>query len=105
MCYAALRIQSIQAQLGPYQFGIQYSANVPEQIVYPMQPMPFASVLSGQGLIREGQFGLLPAWVDEKRGGAQYSRKWKTYNARSEGLFERPTFREAARLRRAAIPV
>jgi putative SOS response-associated peptidase YedK len=51
----------------------------------------------------EGQFGLVPAWVDAARGGAKFGRN--CYNARTETVFEKPSFRQAILTRRAVVPV
>ena len=61
---------------------------------------PLLSVRREQGFLRtEGlPWGFVPAWApaDEPGGHA---------NARVEGIFDRPTFREAARLRRCVVPI
>jgi len=56
-------------------------------------------VLSG-GELQLAQWGLLPAWAKD----AKFGRK-NAYNARSETIFEKPTFRTAIRHRRCVIPV
>jgi putative SOS response-associated peptidase YedK len=50
-----------------------------------------------------GQFGLVPEWVDEAKGGAKYGRH--CYNARTETVFQKPSFRKAILARRAVVPV
>jgi putative SOS response-associated peptidase YedK len=50
-----------------------------------------------------GQFGLVPEWVTAYRGGAKFGRN--CYNARTETVFEKPSFRKAILARRAVVPV
>jgi len=61
---------------------------------------PLFSVRREQGVLRTEAlwWGLVPAWsADPAEPGHA--------NARAEGIFERPTFREAARQRRCIIPI
>jgi putative SOS response-associated peptidase YedK len=61
---------------------------------------PLVSVRREQGVLRTEAlpWGFVPAWAaaEEPAGHA---------NARVEGIFERPTFRDAARLRRCVVPL
>ena len=58
------------------------------------------SVRREQGVLRTEAlpWGFVPAWApaDEQEGHA---------NARAEGIFDRPTFRDSARHRRCVIPI
>ncbi len=106
MCYAAMKAQAQKNDMMGLGFKVEIRSNVFEGITYPMGQMPFGYInANGEKICESGQFGLLPDWVDESRGGAKYAKKWSTYNARSETLFEKPTFREAIKQRRAIIPV
>ena len=61
---------------------------------------PLVSVRREQGVLRTEAlpWGFVPAWAaDEEPAGHA--------NARVEGIFERPTFRDAARLRRCVVPL
>ena len=61
---------------------------------------PVLSVRREQGVLRTEalRWGLVPAWsADPAEPGHA--------NARAEDIFERPTFREAARQRRCLIPI
>jgi putative SOS response-associated peptidase YedK len=74
-----------------------------ESLVYPNGKLPF--IRRGPTGGREyavGNFGLLPpdkSWIRKPADGRKY------YNARAETLFEKPTYREAARFRRAIVLV
>jgi putative SOS response-associated peptidase YedK len=62
---------------------------------------PLLSLRREQGrLLAEPLFwGFTPAWAAPEAGEAGHA------NARVEGIFDKPTFREAARLRRCLVPV
>ncbi|EGB15891.1 protein of unknown function DUF159 [Pseudodesulfovibrio mercurii] len=53
--------------------------------------------LDGQGFARR-RWGLVPAWADSPQIGA------RLINARSETVFDKPSFREGARARRLLVP-
>lgn len=60
---------------------------------------PLLSVRREQGVLRTEAlpWGFVPAWAPVDEAGHA--------NARAEGVFDRPTFRDAARLRRCVIPI
>jgi putative SOS response-associated peptidase YedK len=75
------------------------SVDVPPR--YNVSPgTPLLSLRREQGVLRTEAlpWGFVPAWApaDEPGGHA---------NARVEGIFDRPTFRDAARLRRCVVPL
>lgn len=102
MCYSAMQGQATRTLL--LSMGFELPAELPEgeRQIFPLQGMLAVSLADKRELLW-AQYGLVPPWVDEQRGGAAYGRH--CYNARSETIFDKPSFREAVRKRRAAIPV
>lgn len=65
---------------------------------YPTYPAPFVYLENGQPRCELAQFGLVPNWAsDKKKFGL------KTYNARSETVHEKPSYRSAWRERRFGL--
>lgn len=57
---------------------------------YPTYPAPFISLYNGKPKCELAQFGLVPNWAaDKKKFGL------RTYNARSETVAEKPSYRKA----------
>lgn len=56
---------------------------------YPTYPAPFIYLQDGQPKCELAEFGLRPFWAKDKRFGT------KTYNARSETVAERPSYKNA----------
>lgn len=66
--------------------------------VYPTYPAPFVHLEDGQPKCSLAQFGLVPHWAaDKKKFGLH------TYNARSETVHEKPSYRTAWRERRFGL--
>ena len=66
--------------------------------IYPTYPAPFIYLDNGQPRCELAQFGLVPQWAtDKKKFGL------KTYNARSETVHEKPTYRTAWKERRYGL--
>lgn len=66
--------------------------------VYPTYPAPFIYLDEGKPRCELAQFGLVPYWAtDKKKFGL------KTYNARSETVAEKPSYRSAWKERRFGI--
>lgn len=65
---------------------------------YPTHPAPFIYLNTGKPKCELAQFGLVPGWAADKR---KYGLK--TYNARSETVFEKPSYRTAWREQRFGI--
>jgi putative SOS response-associated peptidase YedK len=65
---------------------------------YPTYPAPFIYLENGQPRCELAQFGLVPHWAtDKKKFGL------KTYNARSETVHEKPSYRSAWKDRRFGL--
>jgi putative SOS response-associated peptidase YedK len=86
-------------------FGVERDANSPPpdfEEVWPLGLAPFIRLHedgSGNKVIDDGSFGLLPVFAKELAFGR------KTYNARAETVHEKPSFRESWRKsRRCIIP-
>ena len=66
--------------------------------IYPTYPTPFIYLDNGQARCELAQFGLVPFWAqDKKKFGL------KTYNARSETVNEKPSYRSAWKDRRFGL--
>jgi putative SOS response-associated peptidase YedK len=72
-----------------------------QELVYPNGKLPFIHQdADGKQAFKIGNFGLLPSgksWVKKPSDGRKY------YNARAETLFEKPTYKDAAKHRRAIV--
>ncbi|HEY0562978.1 MAG TPA: SOS response-associated peptidase family protein [Methylophilus sp.] len=67
---------------------------------YPTYPAPFIYLSHGKPKCELAQFGLVPHWAtDKKKFGL------KTYNARSETVHEKPSYRTAWRERRYGLAI
>ena len=65
---------------------------------YPTYASPFIYLKNGEPRCELAQFGMVPAWAPDKK---KYGLK--TYNARSETVHEKPTYRSAWRERRFGL--
>ena len=65
---------------------------------YPTYPAPFIYIQDGKPKCELAQFGLVPAWAPDKK---KYGLR--TYNARSETVHEKPSYRTPWRERRFGI--
>lgn len=67
---------------------------------YPTYPAPFIYLDNGQPKCTLAQFGLVPHWAtDKKKFGL------RTYNARSETVHEKPSYRAAWKERRFGLAI
>jgi putative SOS response-associated peptidase YedK len=81
-------------------FDLDAFAVAPRYNVAPTQTVPI--VRAGEGGRRErldARWGLVPAWVKDPR-----TFKALLFNARAETVAEKPSFRDAARRARCAVP-
>lgn len=67
--------------------------------VYPTYPAPFVYLEEGKPKCELAEFGLRPFWAKDKRFGT------KTYNARSETVAEKPSYRQAWKERRFGLAI
>lgn len=65
---------------------------------YPTYPAPFVYLKDGKPHCELAQFGMVPIWAPDKK---KYGLR--TYNARSETVHEKPTYRNAWRERRFGL--
>src|SRR5262245_29930177 len=80
-------------------FGYVEQPNFPPRHnVAPTQPVPVVIVENGKRHFRLVRWGLIPSWVKDPR------KITLMINARSEGIAERPAFKNAIRRRRCLIP-
>jgi putative SOS response-associated peptidase YedK len=80
-------------------FGYPEQPNFPPRHnIAPTQPVPVVIVENGNRHFRLMRWGLIPAWVKDPRKIALM------INARSEGIAEKPAFKNAIRRRRCLIP-
>lgn len=103
MCASTMQDQATGDLLFGAGFRVPIRHDFDERIAFPLQPLAFGRIGAAGREGAVGQFGLLPDWVDDAKGGPKYGRY--CYNARSESVFEKPSFRQAILKRRAVLPV
>lgn len=105
MCASAMQAQAAKNKMWEFKIKVRTQMDGDDhRIIYPLQSMVFARLDSGgdkEALV--GQFGLVPEWVNDAKGGPKYGRH--CYNARKETIFEKPSFKTAILKRRAVVPV
>jgi putative SOS response-associated peptidase YedK len=80
-------------------FGYEEQPNFPPRHnIAPTQPVPVVIVAHGRRHFRLMRWGLIPSWVKDPR------KITLMINARSEGIAEKPAFKNAIRRRRCLIP-
>lgn len=80
--------------------GLEAFVSEPRYNIAPTQSVPIVVPRSEGGRSAElARWGLVPHWVRDPA-----SFKTLLFNARSETLFEKPSFRDAARASRAVVP-
>jgi putative SOS response-associated peptidase YedK len=104
MCASAMQAQGAKSLLGDFQFKARTGVDMDERVIFPLQPMALGRLgADGQREAVSAQFGLVPEWVDDAKGGPKFGRY--CYNARRETVFEKPSFRQAILKRRGVVPV
>jgi len=77
---------------------IEEMANLPRRTIRPTNESPFVRIeADGHRHLRHFHWGLIPFWAKDRKIAYQ------TFNARSETLTEKPTFREPFRKRRGIL--
>jgi putative SOS response-associated peptidase YedK len=83
-----------------HHFGCELPPDEWRAETYPTYPAPFIYLSNGQPKCELAQFGLVPHWAtDKKKFGL------KTYNARTETVHEKPSYRSAWRERRFGLAI
>jgi putative SOS response-associated peptidase YedK len=104
MCASVMQAQGAKSKFGDFQFKARTGVDLDERIIFPLQPMALGRLDdTGQREAVSAQFGLVPEWVDDAKGGPKFGRY--CYNARRETVFEKPSFRQAILKRRGVVPV
>jgi len=85
--------------------GLEFSAPFspamwkPRYNVRPTEQLPILRLFDGQARIDQVRWGLIPFWSKES------APKFPTFNARADGVHEKPTYREPFRKRRCLVLV
>lgn len=79
--------------------GLAVPAVLPRYNISPGTPLLSVRREQGQLLAESMFWGFVPAWAAAEAGEAGHA------NARAEDIFTKPTFRDAARVRRCLIPI
>lgn len=98
MCSNFQPIKNHHADWVKHHFNCDLPSDEWRAETYPTYPAPFVYLENGQLRCELAQFGLVPHWAtDKKKFGL------KTYNARSETVHEKPSYRSAWRERRFGL--
>lgn len=100
MCSNYQPIKNHHANWVKEHFGCDLPQDEWKAEAYPTYPAPFIYLDNGKPKCDLAQFGLVPHWAqDKKKFGL------KTYNARSETVHEKPSYRNAWRERRFGLAI
>ncbi len=100
MCSNFQPIKRHHANWVKEQFGCELPNEEWRPETYPTYPAPFIYLDNGVPKCELAQFGLVPHWAtDKKKFGL------RTYNARSETVAEKPSYRSAWRERRFGLAI
>ena len=98
MCSNFQPIKTEHAQWVEEQFGCPLPDAAWRVETYPTYPAPFIYLQDGQPKCELAQFGLVPHWAEDKKKFGL-----KTYNARSETVAEKPSYRNAWKQRQFGL--
>lgn len=108
MCHHYKSVRNPPADLAD-EFSVRanlYDVQLPLAGFYPLQTVPIIRMNDvGQREMVGAQWGLLPGWwkpSGKSKSPSAFQRK--TFNARSESVHEKPTFRAAFKTRRCLLP-
>jgi putative SOS response-associated peptidase YedK len=100
MCSNFQPIKPEHAQWVEEQFGCPLPEAPWRAEAYPTYPAPFICLQDGKPKCELAQFGLVPHWAaDKKKFGL------RTYNARSETVAEKPSYRHAWKERQFGLAI
>ena len=100
MCSNFQPIKKEHANWVKEHFDCELPATSWREEAYPTYPAPFIYLDKGKPRCELAQFGLVPHWAtDKKKFGL------KTYNARSETVHEKPSYRNAWKERRFGLAI
>jgi putative SOS response-associated peptidase YedK len=100
MCSNFQSIKNHHANWVKEHFGCELPNEEWRQETYPTYPAPFIYLENGVPKCELAQFGLVPHWAtDKKKFGL------RTYNARSETVAEKPSYRTAWKERRFGLAI
>lgn len=100
MCSNFETIKAERALWVKQTFGCDLPTEPWRSEAYPTYPAPFIYLHAGQPRCELAQFGLVPHWAqDKKKFGL------RTYNARSETVAEKPSYRNAWRKRQFGLAI
>lgn len=98
MCSNFQPIKNHHADWVKQTFGCELPSEPWREEAYPTYPAPFVYIEDGKPKCELAQFGLVPHWAtDKKKFGL------RTYNARSETVYEKPSYRSAWKERRFGL--
>lgn len=98
MCSNYQSIKNHRNEWVKHHFGCELPSTDWREEIYPTYASPFVYLKDGKPHCELAQFGLVPHWAqDKKKFGL------KTYNARSETVHEKPSYRMAWKERRFGL--
>lgn len=103
MCASAIQTQRAKNFFRDLGLPLPADWDFGDKATFPLGLMAFVRQPGEKLEAAQGQFGLVPDWVGDDKGGPKYGRY--CYNARTESVFEKPSFRQAILRRRAVVPV